>query len=431
MANDETDTSNDLIKFGARLLALLAVLLPIGVLATGGLHQSGLWPSAMAPFGLVRVTACYAILSIPFSWWIGRNFARIGRSFWEAGALLSVITGFVVVGSTFAVAQSQLDLSTDPTQRHFVRIGWMLALQLPFAMGSCFLKSSQREATVDATSDGLRFFDLLIAASILLIVPATFTDFVVRRQLTIFQAHNRNLQLRSALDVAQRLNLLGCTQAELPPASPDDGITEQARTLRQVRNNLPMREQLLRQQISEVEQRLLAISPQTSEQEVAMALDHYSLGRFDKARAILSQDSLGTNDEWGALVMGYTCEQERKPDEAAQHYARAIDLESATDSPRPKRLSSAYERLANSLRAARRPQEAEAALRDGLERFPDLHDTLTLQLAEHFLQAGRTQEAHDLYATLADQQNSIGSLARSKMEAIKSNIGFCFIRTEN
>jgi tetratricopeptide (TPR) repeat protein len=272
-----------------------------------------------------------------------------------------------------------------------------------------------------------RWFDLAIAILLITVVPPTFNDFVVQRQLIVLDEAARNLQLPTALRLVRCLNSFDCSVPEFSPQ--DTNVSELARNRRLRRNSLGVREQAIRESIANTENRI-ANYPKTTtdDQKVGLALDYYSLGNFDEAKQILSQNDLANDHEWGALVMGYIAEQQAQPIAAAEHYQRAIELESATASPRANRLNSAYERLANSLRVARQGAKAEAVLRDGMEKFPQIADRLTLQLGEHYLQAGRSQEAVNAFSSLVTRDDLLGARARSQINAIKSSISSCFVR---
>ena len=415
------------IRYAAIVIAFLAITAPVCVLSAGGYFQIGEWPSAMAPFGFTRIATAYVLLSAPLVWWLALAIGRCCRPFWEAVALLAGLTGLVAVGMTLSMSGvSEQSMGTQWLERHFIRIGWVVALQIPFAISSSVLLFASGNGHRLATRR-IRWLDFVLATTLILVVPMPFSDFVVRRQMSLIETAQRNLQRHTALSLTTRLNRFGCSLPSFPEA--DESISAQARALRQARNNLANEEERLRHQVAVTTERIGSAPPETDEERIGLALDMYSIGEFVNARNVLSKRELQTSHEWGALVMGYICEQQRQPAEAAKHYQRAIELESSTDSPRANRLSSAYERLANTLRASGQAAKAESMLKAGIERHANFRDRLEFQLAEHYAQAGRTQEAIDAFSSLAKLNDAIGLRSKSRIEDLKSSIGICFVRT--
>lgn len=432
MSDKEPQTATvSILRTTAYLLVGCSLFLPIGILSIGGLMQLGYWPSAAAPFGLNRIAIAYVLLSAPLVWITARAIATVCSPFWESVTIIGILAGLLFAAASIgSFSYSNVEFGDTWMVRHLSRAAWVAALQFPFVISATLLlrKSNLKIGADEQAIPQFRKLDFVISILLISVVPQTFNDFVVRRQMVLLDEATRNLQLTTALQVVSRLNLFNCSVPDFAPE--DKGVSELARGDRQRRNSLFAREQMIRQTITETEIRIASYPASTTDdQTVGLALDHYSLGHLNVAERILSENNLASSHEWGALVMGYVAEQQQRPKVAAEHYQRAIELEAATESPRANRLSSAYERLANSLRASQQGVKAETILKDGIEKYPVIADRLNLQLGEHYLQAGRPNEAAEVFRSLASRDDVLGVRARTQLKTINSSMGGCFVRT--
>ena len=247
----------------------LAIAVPLWALVFAGYQQLQCWPSASVPFGFVRLAGAYLLLGMPLAVKLGKTI----RQFLPTSStvrLLLVLAGVVVAVLTVYCPRDQFAALNDPIARHFVRICWVIVLQLPW----CVL-SQLSESPLSDDSNRLPVIDILIGLLVIGTAPLAYGEHVIKRQSSLYTIAVRDQQVRTAYLISKRLNAYGASS-----------VTRSSEP--QLRDLMPDREQRHAEQIAGIYSRLQREIPsnETDDQAIDRAFDWYSLGAFDEAKSI-------------------------------------------------------------------------------------------------------------------------------------------------
>jgi tetratricopeptide (TPR) repeat protein len=399
-------------------LRFLAVALPVGALAWAGHRQLSVWPAAAIPFGYIRIACAYVLMCLPLSLWFGRACVacspRLVRGLFVGGIVLGLCAAVAVIylpGPTLASASDRWDWLV----RHGVRVAAVFVLQAPW----CVAAASMDRHDVWRSSRVV-LADLAVALLLIGLTPVFYAEYLIRQERLVYDQATQNNQTVKAWETVRRLNALGADGARRFAAvasqspEPDWLKSAEARLLHELQASL----------------REIDTPPPpgaSADAKIHRALSYFKLEEFDSASKILADETLASNAR-ASQIMGVVSFQAGNTNQAIESFRRAIDLELRNESPRAEILGSCYERLAQVLRVAGRPLEAEQALKDGITRWPVGEAELKYHLGLHYHYGGRTADAVRTLTEIATLDTRIGQLAHERLKIIRTEPNSCLLR---
>lgn len=394
-------------SYRAGLVSLwLAMLgLPWLALSWPGLLALSQWPWAAAPYAFQSVVIVHLIGTLGFNLcatsFLVRGFASDRQ--WTLvgiGASVGLLVFFVSALSLNALRFSGLDFQ----QNSFLRLGWMVALQMPWAFALWAWMPRDRWWFQPNRVDG-------VIACLFALLPAMHAEQVATRHDLIvgeMLAYNQYLE---AADLGRRLVVLGVQHIQEQDARSLVGLQERRVAALQKRVAQPLP------------------ANATTEDRLNRARELFSLSQVDAARTLLA--SLDGDLPQVPLYLGLAAELERDWNEAANQYGQAIDRlrKRSADSPDTlQQLKAAHERYANNLRRAGQPLKAEKALQDARREWPQIENALLLQLAYHYQMAGRIWESQDFFRQAVAADPSLKPEVDAELKKLDLQAQGCVLR---
>ena len=388
----------------SRLLALgfacCAFVVPWWAITWSGAQQFQDWPAAAVPFGLNRILVVHLLAAMPFCFWVGWRIPIAAAH--RMAVLVCIATGALLALVSFQAANQISEQAVASGANFIWRTVWVTLLALPWCLAAVIVLRKMTGIDKPFWSDG-------VTAWLLLIVPLVYTGYVVERQSLLLRNDLEMEQYRSALQLTQKLAVIGDEQ--ILGESPGELL------------------QKLQQTVSQLQQATAQPLPSnpTRQQRLQRAYELFCLGEFEQMKQLIAEQA--SVDPMASFRLAMSFEAQGQSTAAVRQFRTTIRLIEATSDPSLEPfLRSSVEHLANNLRRAGDYAVAEEVLLAGLNESPELRDTFLLQLGYHYSMAGRTSDAVDYFEQAAQQNPKMRERADAEIAKMSRQAEGCLLR---
>ncbi len=369
--------------------------------------------SAIPPFGTVGVVFVQIVATFALSWSVAATIRRsLGRATFSRVGALAIVAGGCAVITLYAgdaIAANWIGQAAAGA-RFLLRLLWAFILQVPWCVAAAMLLKpavEQPSEGQDANERGVAWMAILLAATLL---PMTHANYVTRREINRAEDYVSKQQYRLGWNHLVALESLAGTQQVLKRQSGElrrDMVSQVIGLLRQV--NQPLAENAPVQAVIE------------------RASQYVSLNALDDAVTVL--DGVQNRRPDALLVLAAVHEERRDSESAINTLEEAADLIEDETGPDVEAVGrQIYQRLAQNLRLAGRYPEAEARLREALERFPNSQGFFLFELGLHKQLGGRFQAALEVYESAAAADPRYRGRVDAAMAKLRVDTPVCILR---
>ena len=400
--NESSTVAERKIRSLAIGIAFGSFFLPWWAMTWAGVEQFQDWPAAAAPFGLNRILMAHLLAALPFCFWMS----------WRVSSILKHQLAFLIcIGVGVLLALVSLRTANQIAETIVLYGGgfnllwrtlWVVVLAIPWCLATVFILKNKLGIEKPFWSDGL-------TASLLLVVPFVYSDYVIERQSILLRHSLVMEQYSAALKLTEKLAVIGSQPLlEQPSAT----LLEQ-----------------LQATVSELEASVSKPLPDdpSRQQLLQRAQELFSLGQFEPVKQLVGPRA--NVDPMASYRLALTLEAEGQSAAAADQYRTTVRLIEANQSPAwMPLLRISIEHLVNNLRRSGDYAAAEDVLLGGLNESPELRDTFLLQLGYHYSMAGRTSEAVDFFEQAGEANPEMRKRTEAEISKMNHQAAGCLLR---